>query len=860
VLGRYVVVRFVGAGGNAEVHAAYDQLLRRTVALKILGGSDGGMDLTRRLSARWAEVLEEAQALARLTHPNVVGVHDVGREGDVSFIAMELVDGVDLSVWRRREGVRMSWREMLKVMLEAGRGLAAAHEQGIVHGDFKPGNVLIDARGRARVVDFGLARIERSTAEPDGAETDPFGGTPAYMAPEQHRGEAPTPASDQYGYCLTLFEMLTDTRPFAEARAKEVGLDRSTAARLPKRVRATVVRGLAPKPADRFSDLPSLLAAIESAMHANRRRSSIAGLALVAIGLASFARHERSTPTCEVASEELAQVWHDARKEAIRASFSASRQPYAGDVLDTTLGRLDRHAEAWLTARRALCEQQEGAVALDRDAYVLRRLCLDAARTGLATAGEILEQANDDVVKQAVQVVASLPSIEACADVEVRAPWRSSPSEETLRAAEAIDSDLARVQVFRAAGRYDRALERARTAAEQAASIDDTATEARARLEVADLEQRRDEPSAIDSFHRAFSIALRAGHYEVLAKVSAALASTVAHDGHFGEAERWLANAAAAADAAGNDDRITAFVENARGRVYGAQGQSREAIAANRRMLEALERVHGPDAEATAVALNNLAVALFGHGEHDEGAMHAERGLGILERELGPWHPRVANTALTLSGIRMRQARYEEASAFAERGALIIERAYGRQHPHYALMLNALATNEGSRSNYEAAAERHRELLALRLETKGPDDLGVASSRTNLGLTLYRLRALASARDELEEARRIFRLSLGEDHPKSAYVETVLGFVAVDEGHAAAAIEPLERALAILTEGEDSDRAMAEFALARALAKSGGDLERARALAERARQVWASVPAYDQHTAEVEAWLHEAQP
>lgn len=159
VLGRYVIVRFIGGGGNADVYAAYDQLLQRTVALKILRGlGDAG---------QWETVLEEAQSLARLSHPNVVVVHDVGRQDEHVFISMELIDGDDLGTWLG--GRKHRWRDIVSVFVAAGRGLAAAHEHGVVHGDFKPTNVLVDAAGRVRVVDFGLAAIDGS----DGAGADP---------------------------------------------------------------------------------------------------------------------------------------------------------------------------------------------------------------------------------------------------------------------------------------------------------------------------------------------------------------------------------------------------------------------------------------------------------------------------------------------------------------------------------------------------------------------------------------------------------------------------------------------------------------------------------------------------------------
>ena len=275
---RFVILETLGAGGVGVVHAAYDPRLDRKIALKLVktGAAASGPDVEARL-------LREAQAMARLSHPNVVQVHEVGAWEGRLFIAMELVAGRSLADWlaARAHG----WREVVRVFIDGGRGLAAAHAAGMVHRDFKPENVLVGDDGRVRVTDFGLARSEgrepgdtwREAGDPlaaivadAGAGTAAFAGTPGYMSPEQFLGEPATPASDQFSFCVALYRALHGIHPFAGddrdrlARAVLAGERREpTRLRVPRRIHRALVRGLSRAAGDRFATMPALLRTIE---------------------------------------------------------------------------------------------------------------------------------------------------------------------------------------------------------------------------------------------------------------------------------------------------------------------------------------------------------------------------------------------------------------------------------------------------------------------------------------------------------------------------------------------------------------------------------------------------------------------
>lgn len=267
-MGRYILGPLVGVGAMGAVYAAHDPNLHREVAIKVLsafasGGNRAG--LQRRL-------LREARALARLAHPNVVTVYDVGLEVDRVFIVMELVRGVTLTQYAREH--KPSRTEFLEMFMQAGRGLGAAHEAGLVHRDFKPDNVLIGDDGRVRVTDFGLAHgsyeIPQDVAPADAAPVDwlstisgtratrtgAIAGTPAYMAPEQRRGAADA-RSDQFSFCMALHEMLTGHRVTARDPVQIAGSLRGPLA-------AALRRGLDPDPWQRFENMSALLQALRS--------------------------------------------------------------------------------------------------------------------------------------------------------------------------------------------------------------------------------------------------------------------------------------------------------------------------------------------------------------------------------------------------------------------------------------------------------------------------------------------------------------------------------------------------------------------------------------------------------------------
>ena len=318
-LGRFKLVRRIGSGAMGVVYEGLDPELERRVALKVLRPE---VEAQQNLQAR-SRMLREAQALARLRHPNVTMVYEVGTsEAGALFIAMELVEGRTLGRWLRARP--RSWREIVEVFLQAGRGLAAAHRAGLVHREFKPDNVIVDEDGGARVVDFGLARScgmaeMLPTLDDDEPGSGPFPlhltctgavlGTPAYMAPEQFQGAPLHSASDQFSFCVALFEALYGYRPFpgndlpslqrSLMRGQPVGPRRG----VPRALYRVLRRGLAVEPAHRFSSMEKLLEALAACRQrktSSRSLTLAAGLA-VAAAIGSLFVPRPATGTSELA-------------------------------------------------------------------------------------------------------------------------------------------------------------------------------------------------------------------------------------------------------------------------------------------------------------------------------------------------------------------------------------------------------------------------------------------------------------------------------------------------------------------------------------------------------------------------------
>ncbi len=404
-IGRFVVIKRIGQGGMGVIYAAYDDLLDRKVAVKLLRPDGHGTGTDGR-----ARLMREAQALARLSHESVIQVYEVGEFEDKVYVAMEFVDGATLKTWQSSNA--RGWREVLDAYLAAGRGLAAAHAAGIVHRDFKPDNVLVGRDGSVRVIDFGLARKEVARSDPSGKyerpeiaslvrqATDGLGletvktgdgaltrtgaimGTPAYMAPEQHMGQHTDARTDQFSYCVALYEALYGFRPFG-GDSLFVLRENVLAGNLhappkftesPPHVLRVLERGLQMHPNERYGDMQQLLSdLIHDPRRRVRRALALLAVALVFLVAGGFWWSARSERAARAEGQRLRAEFERARvvnaeAELRRAQSRTVSQKwddlvlsYAREVIDedptralAVLKHLSDENDEWLPAARSI--------------------------------------------------------------------------------------------------------------------------------------------------------------------------------------------------------------------------------------------------------------------------------------------------------------------------------------------------------------------------------------------------------------------------------------------------------------------------------------------------------------------------
>jgi eukaryotic-like serine/threonine-protein kinase len=642
-IGRYRVLELLGAGGMGIVYAAHDPQLERAVAVKLLLP-----ELAEDPEAARALLLSEAQAMAKLRHPNLVAVHDVGVDGERVYIAMELIRGQTLRGWLSKPRAAA---DVLRVMIAAGRGLAAAHDAGLVHRDFKPENVLCGAGGQVCVSDFGLAL-------PAGAETRDVAGTPGYMAPEQRAGAAPDPRADIYSFCTVLEESV---------------------ARAPRWLAQVCARGRAKDPAARFPTMHTLLAELTRDRGRTRRRVGLAvGAAAVmaagAIALASSAgAGAAGPPPCRGSAAELAAVWNPQRRAAVERAILATGVPFAADTWTRVAAALDERSTRWTAMHVEACEatavhHTQSPALLDR-----RMTCLAARRAELDAAVTALTEIDHGSVAGAVRVATGMPSLAACADPAALTAMAPPPADADPAALAQVRADVARAAVLDRAGKLDAALALAATAAAAAERLGDGPLEAEAHFTLATAhDSAGDGAAARDTFQRAIRAAARSGHAAIEARSLASLALLTLFSSDNLVAREHADHALAIALRI-RDPLLEASVRRAYARaLFGVDFQAgMEQLAVGERRLDEAAR-QLPPAEVAEARLAYLEV--HGDLEFDNLASiaHYQAALDLAAATYGPDHPRLASILSSMADEAIQLDDLERARGFAKRAAHVL--------------------------------------------------------------------------------------------------------------------------------------------------------------------------------------------
>ncbi len=911
-IGRYVVLETLGQGGMGIVVAAYDAKLDRRVALKVLrqhASSD---------PENHARMLREAQSLAKLSHPGVVSVYDVGELRGRIFIAMEFIDGPNLRRWSHEQ--TRTPQEIIAVFRDAARGLQAAHDAGIVHRDFKPDNVLIGSDGRARVTDFGLAlkadvEVEASLSDSVSTsgrltETGMVMGTPAYMPIEQHVGHITDARSDQFSFCVSFYEALYGVRPFVGNTANEYCLSIRRAEippppsgiSVPRRVHRAILKGLSAKPDDRHPSMRVLRRAITPRAR-SKRTWVLGGLGGLAIGASVVAVVDSPSRPCSSFDERVAEVYDGEDKRRILAAFTNTELPYSQDAFDATSDALDDFGQRWTEAARSACLASERGEQSDR-MLDLRMHCLDRARSRLSATVQVLRVADAAVVREGVALAQSQAELSLCGNLEVLERTSILPADaDEVEESNALFEVLDRVEALRAAGRKEDAKmlyaeHETRLESSTYPPIQGLALWTRGRIKGTD----NDADGAILLFEQAHLLALEHGLDSLAATAASSLAFYYTEfRADYEQAEHYLDIGGALARASGSR-RVQAAVAGNVMTLRFRQARFDEAVAAALLEVEfarqgnpssdleigeallsyahAIRLRDGPKAALppledardhileTLGTTHPILVRTYAEqaaiarelGDNDAAFVHGTAALDQARTAFGEDSLDVAYERANLATIVGNLGRKREA---LEMFAAVDERFIvdmGRDHVVRAAVLNNMAAIHTDYDEWPDAERYFLEALRIaQVVADGPSNM-VVTLRRNLALVNIYQEEFADARTHAEASLKEGHAVYGEDHMESAITYSVLGRIQMAEDDYGAARASLERAVEI-GHDRDTERAAFEFHLAEALVEdpdaTDEDRRRGMRLARKAEKVFAVGSDVGGTHKEVLEWLAE---
>jgi tetratricopeptide (TPR) repeat protein len=894
LLGRYIVLAKLGAGGMSFVYSAFDPELDRKVAIKLLRPDKGG-----ELDGGQARLLREAQALARLGHPNVVGVFDVGIHGVHIWVAMEFIDGETLREFVSER--RPAWTELLRIMRDTAAGLAAAHAAGLVHRDLKPDNIMIARGGRVRVMDFGLVRAtdgEGLTHDARAPAYDPLTsqvltpthaalpalltvrgsilGTPAYMAPEQWDGRKVDARTDIFALCLTFWELACGTRPFTAERSEREAQIRRGPLAPPAEVKhapawffPVLARGLHADPDQRPPSISALLDALVAAEARPRRRRRVAFaaavLALTAAVLGLLRNeHHLERAACQAEGATIAAAWDPEASTALRDLLAATTAPGAAKAAELALPWVERWTAEWSRGRERLCVDtlddvfpehlRERAV----DCFNERRDTLSALRVVLLADGALASQ-------WAVPAFSGLAAIEPCLD-PLALSLRPAPpaSQSVLPMKRALHDELTQVEALRLTGRVQEATAAAEQVLRAASTTGDRGLMLSAQAALAQLAHEAGRDAAAEELYsQVFREALRLGATELA--VTAALSQSDVlgvRRGRSGEGLVWVEVAEAMLPDRGAAPSLFAVrIAHNRGLIELERGALEAAEAHLRRALAIWHEIAGPDHPRLAHTLDALAEVLSGADDLDGALLHFQRARELRESTLGPEHPLLAASLQNVATIHGIRGQLELAEPLFLRALEIQTATHGPESPELLGTLRNLANVARGRGELQREMDLRLRHLAITSRVFSADHPQRIKSQTDVARALEQ-------RDDLAGALALLEYAADPSAPRTGNFTFALatrGRLLRRQGRLEEAIADLERARSQEQAPDFTaiELARARFARAQELwdAPPGRrDRERARRLAEDAEAAYALVeaPPEDERAAVVD-WRQRAR-
>jgi serine/threonine-protein kinase len=830
------------------VFKAFDTRLERMVALKLLrhDAFEGGHDNAEAARLR---LVREAQALAQISHENVLTVFDAGTLDEEVYVAMELVEGQTFKTWLAQSH---PWREIVAKFVQAGSGLMAAHAQGVVHRDFKPENVLLARDGRVRVADFGLVGVGAQHAAADKDAGTDVGraldltliragvslGTPLYMSPEQHAGEMAGAAGDQFAFCVALYRALYGQAPFAGETLVELrssvleGRPRDPPRSSPVRARVqrAIMRGLARQPNDRHPSMQALLSVLHAEVESVRRRTlGLLAVALVGVGVgaAVVTKQVRSrSQMCSGGAPRMEAVWTPDIAGRVHAAFARTGHPGADSIAGRLDGVIDGFRRRWIEVYTETCEatavrKQQSAELLDR-----KMACLQARRGSAAAMVKLYLTADRELVSRAIETSPRASELDGCRDDTALLAAYPLPSKELAPAVAEVSAELDHVDALGKAGRQ--ALTAAQTAVDKARRLGYPPLVARALHRLAETQSQTDAQRSEPLFGEAEQAAARASDDRMMALVLARHIHVLATK--LGRTEAALAlrpAAEAAAIRSPQDPLVEADVANSLGQIFMATGDYQHWLPQTERVLALRRAALGDDHPDVARALHNMGIAMLTLRRLAEARQVFESLLATRKRMFGTEdHVDVARTVTSLGDVSLSQGRYAEARTYYERALGIYDRVFGPGSPEVAVVQMNVGVTLALQCQYAESLRWYQNVLTVLDRQRGRQNLESLTALDDLGISQLQLGAYARAEQMFREALARKTAGAGTEgmHPELVNALTGLADVALARGRPAEALPYARDAVAFAERRlpEDHlDRAKAVSVLGEALLALG---------------------------------------
>ena len=859
---KYVILERLGQGGMGVVYKAYDPELDRRVALKFLSVSEGEGTTDAGANVR---LLREAQALAQLSHPNVVAVYGVGTFDKQVFMAMEYVEGQTLRQWLKSS--QRTPNEILEVMIPAGQGLAAAHLAGLIHRDFKPENVLIGNDSRVRVLDFGLARAGSASDLPATQVFDSANeksaddllseqsserllstpitragslmGTPVYMSPEQYLGLEVDAAVDQFSFCVTLYEALVGQRPFSGRGRKEL-MANITAGRVqplagdasvPDWLMRAVRQGIMPSRQDRFGDMQTLLEVLQNdpleaqrlARAAQRRTilGALLGLGFACAVFAAWVVFGTAAGICQGASKKVEPVWNPSVEKTINAAFLQTGHAQARPNWMKVRTIVADYLAGWTVMHGDTCEATHMRKEQSEALLDLRMTCLDRHLREVKALLEVFADADAVLVDRSVMDAQKLGHLSACQNTEalqMQAGTKEGLFDPKLQGqVDDLAVQIAKVEALEKTGRLQQGADLATKTLAKADQIGYRPMQAEARYHLASILERLSRWQEAEAHvGQGLFLADASGHEVYRAKSANLYALLLGYRyQRFGQARRMELQARAAIERLGNDERLLSDWHN-------------------------------------HVSLNRIWAK-----EYEQALKHNEKAHQISLKLYGPDHPRIAADVNNVGVVHLKRGDYDQAISALAKATKLWEKALGSDNVRVASGVLNLGNCYKGKGDFSAALKYYQRALAIRVNNHGSEHMSVATLYHEIGTVHMGLQAPIRAQEHFQKAIRIFE-SLGDREMRTMSVVGLAEALLVQKRFVEAK-QQLKRVLEICMKVVCTTTKTAENLFKGARFLRGHDRweHLAVRLAQVALTIFRSLPNEAENAQEIETWLRQ---